>query len=72
VITSTPISNSSFAVRSVIPIPPAEFSPFAITSWGECRSRRSGIVAARPARPGLPTTSPTNKTRIDASLSTTI
>src|SRR5439155_148620 len=58
------MSKSSTAVPSVIPSPPAEFSPLAITRSGAWRSRSSGIAAASPARPGLPTTSPMKRTRI--------
>src|ERR687891_2747257 len=62
--TPTPASYSSPAVFWVIPIPPAAFSPLAITRSGEWRSRNCDIARASPARPGFPTTSPMNRTRI--------
>src|SRR5215204_321340 len=60
---STPMSNSSLAVFSVMPNPPAAFSPLAMTRSGACRSRIRGIALASPARPGRPTTSPMKRTR---------
>src|SRR5436190_21452422 len=59
--TSTPEMNNSLAVLTVIPDPPAEFSPFAITrSKPHCeRSRGTSVFTTR--RPGSPTTSPINK-----------
>jgi hypothetical protein len=62
VITSTPASKIFLAVFSVIPIPPAEFSPFAITRSGEWRSRNWGIAWARPSRPARPQMSPMKRT----------
>src|SRR5512143_2968277 len=64
--TSTPHPKSSRTADSVIPVPPAAFSPFATT---RSRSRREAIPArnSRTAlRPGLPTTSPRKRTHIPA------
>ena len=47
-ITSAPIENRSAAVFSVIPMPPAEFSPLTITRSGAYRSRRPGIARREP------------------------
>jgi hypothetical protein len=60
--TSTPASKIFLAVFSVIPIPPAEFSPLAITRSGLWRSRSSGIARASPSRPARPQMSPMKRT----------
>src|SRR3954468_224845 len=44
-----------------MPIPPAAFSPFTTTQSGRCCSRSPGRRSASARRPGLPTTSPTNR-----------
>src|SRR5690349_563088 len=67
--TSAPDWKRSLAVRSVIPTPPAEFSPLTITRSGACRSRSTGIASRSPWRPGLPTTSPMKRTRMLLTLS---
>src|SRR5918992_3729022 len=58
---STPRSSSSRAVFSVMPTPPAAFSPFTTTQSGRWRSRSPGRSAASVRRPTPPTTSPTNR-----------
>ncbi len=58
----------SFAVRSVIPIPPAEFSPLTTIRSGSWRSRSEGIVSRSPRRPGPPTTSPMKRSRMAPTL----
>src|SRR3954471_16762127 len=63
VITSTPAANSASAVDEVRPMPPARFSPFAVT---KSIDRSSRIVRSSPStasRPGLPMTSPIIRTR---------
>src|SRR3954462_11268110 len=57
---STPRSNIPRAMRSVIPTPPAEFSPFTTTKSGACCSLSPGSSDSRARRPGPPTTSLTN------------
>src|SRR5215213_575370 len=63
VITSTPCANSASAVDGVRPIPPARFSPLAVTKSIERSSRSAGISASTASLPGLPMTSPTMSTR---------
>src|SRR6185312_4321530 len=58
----------SLAVRSVIPMPPAEFSPLTTIRSGAYLSRSEGIVSRSPRRPGPPTTSPMKSSRMAASL----
>src|SRR5450755_3951727 len=58
VITSTPAANRALAVDSVRPIPPARFSPLAVTKSIPRAPRRSGRSASTARRPGLPITSP--------------
>ena len=60
-ITSAPVSRIWRAVFSVMPTPPAAFSPFTTTKSGWWRSRRPGSSAASVRRPIPPTTSPTNR-----------
>src|SRR5688500_10389849 len=57
---STPALNRSFAVLGVIPEPPAEFSPLAMTTSTLCLARNRGRSVFMARRPGSPTTSPTN------------
>ncbi len=64
-ITSTPASKILRAVFSVIPMPPAEFSPLAIDQIGPVALAQLGIAAASPSRPGWPTMSPMKRTRIE-------
>src|SRR3954454_974106 len=56
---SAPRSKNTRAIRSVIPTPPAAFSPFTTTKSGSWRSRSCGSNSSSARRPGLPTTSPT-------------
>src|SRR5579862_1647632 len=63
VITSTPAANRSLAVDSVRPIPPARFSPLAVTKSIPRDPRRSPRSASTASRPGLPITSPIIRTR---------
>src|SRR4051812_23219968 len=56
---SAPRSKNPRAIRSVIPTPPAAFSPFTTTKSGSWRSRSCGSSSSSARRPGLPTTSPT-------------
>src|SRR5438067_6843814 len=61
--TSTPAWNSASAVETVRPMPPARFSPFAVTKSARRCSRSSGSVCSTAPRPGLPITSPIMITR---------
>ena len=61
VITSTPLSNRCPAEAGVMPLPSAEFSPFAITTSMPFVRRRAGSVRRRKLQPRLPTTSPIHK-----------
>src|SRR6267143_557882 len=62
--TSAPASWISRAISPVSPAPPAAFSPLT-TTRSISRSRfTAGTSAATACRPGLPTTSPTNRTLI--------
>src|SRR5512133_1987115 len=54
----TPMSNSSLAVSSVRPNPPAAFSPLAITRSTAYRSTRRSSSLDSAWRPGLPIISP--------------
>src|SRR5262249_30983345 len=59
---------SSSAQDGSMPLPPAAFSPFAITkSIGSAR-RSCRSTTATPRRPGRPTTSPKKTMRIDRSV----
>ena len=58
VITSTPASNSASAVDGVSPIPPATFSPLAVTKSMPRSSRIPGSACSIATRPGLPMMSP--------------
>src|SRR5262245_49913500 len=61
--TSTPTANSASATLIVRPIPPARFSPLAVTKSIERCSRSPGTRASTASRPGLPITSPIINTR---------
>src|SRR5262249_20839885 len=61
---SSPASRSSSAPRGLIPFPFEAFSPFAITKSISWSRRQRGRVAASARRPGRPTTSPRNNSRI--------
>src|SRR3990170_8908180 len=63
VMTSTPASNSAAAVDGVRPMPPAMFSPLAVTRCTPRSSRRPGSSRSSTTRPGLPITSPIISTR---------
>lgn len=64
VITSIPARYSSSAMFFVMPLPPAEFSPLAITKSTPSLSLIEGRFSVRIFLPGLPTMSPMKKTRI--------
>src|SRR5579875_2505224 len=51
-----------------MPTPPAAFSPLTITQCGRSRSRSSGSRVLSVRRPTPPTTSPTNRMLIGASI----
>src|SRR3990172_494200 len=61
--TSTPLSSRAAAVARVSPIPPARFSPLAVTRSAPRSSRRPGRWRSSTWRPGLPMTSPIMSTR---------
>ena len=63
VMTSTPVARIASAVDGVRPIPPATFSPLAVTKSMPRSSRRAGSVSSTAARPGLPIMSPIIRTR---------
>src|SRR5438445_9818125 len=63
VMTSTPASNSASAVVRVRPMPPARFSPLAVTNSTPRSARRPGSSCSTARRPGLPMTSPIIRTR---------
>src|ERR1039458_7686440 len=56
--TSTPAEKISPAVLGVMPEPPAEFSPLAMTKSSACCSRNLGRRVLTALRPGCPTMSP--------------
>ena len=58
VMTSTPAEKISPAVLGVMPEPPAEFSPLAMTKSSACCSRNLGSSSLTALRPGWPTMSP--------------
>src|SRR5829696_3897032 len=58
VITSTPAAYSASAVDGVRPIPPATFSPFAVTKSMPRSSRMFGSSFSTAIRPGFPMMSP--------------
>jgi hypothetical protein len=58
VMTSTPAEKISSAILGVMPEPPAEFSPLAMTKSRACRSRSWGTSPLTARRPGCPTMSP--------------
>src|ERR1035437_617988 len=58
VMTSTPARNIASAVEAVRPMPPATFSPLAVTKAMSRSRRRSGKIASTARRPGLPMRSP--------------
>ena len=57
------IDYSFGAVSGVMPEPPAEFSPLAITQSSWWRERNSGTSLRTARRPGSPTMSPMNRMR---------
>src|SRR5664280_3070539 len=63
VITSTPDLYSDSAVDVVRPIPPATFSPLAVTKSTRCTSRSPGSSRSTASRPGRPMTSPIMRIR---------
>src|SRR4051794_28012230 len=58
VITSTPAPKRASAVDTVKPMPPAMFSPFAVTKSSPRSSRSPGRTCSTASRPGLPMMSP--------------
>src|SRR5829696_5212130 len=58
VMTSTPAANNASAVETVRPIPPATFSPFAVTKSMPRSSRIPARACSTATRPGLPMMSP--------------
>ena len=63
VITSTPAPNSASAVETVRPIPPATFSPLAVTKSMPRSSRMPASSRSMAIRPGLPMMSPIMRIR---------
>src|SRR6476661_8148977 len=63
VITSTPAPNSASAVDTVSPIPPATFSPLAVTKSMPRSSRIPASSRSMAIRPGLPMMSPIMRIR---------
>ena len=63
VMTSTPAARIASAVDGVRPIPPATFSPLAVTKSMPRASRSSGSSRSTAWRPGLPIMSPIIRTR---------
>src|SRR3954454_9531792 len=63
VMTSTPAPNSASAVETVSPMPPATFSPFAVTKSIPRSSRMPASACSTATRPGLPMMSPIMSTR---------
>ncbi len=64
VITSTPASNRASAVDGVSPIPPATFSPLAVTKSIPRSSRIPGSACSMATRPGFPMMSPIIRIRV--------
>src|SRR3954451_3701963 len=58
VITSTPAANSASPVETVAHIPPAAFSPFAVTKSIRRSSRMPASSCSTAIRPGFPMMSP--------------
>src|SRR5262245_3404141 len=67
VMTSTPASRSSSAPRGLIPFPFDAFSPLATTKSSSASRRSRARTVATARRPGRPTTSPRNRSRISMS-----
>src|SRR6187397_1965949 len=63
VITSTPAPNRASAVETVSPIPPATFSPLAVTKSMPRSSRIPASSRSMAIRPGLPMMSPIMRIR---------
>src|SRR3954447_18433432 len=61
---SAPASKRSSQIASVIPKPPAAFSPLTTTASSRQRSRKAGRRSATTVRPGRPTTSPRKRRRM--------
>jgi hypothetical protein len=61
--TSTPAARIESAVEGVSPIPPATFSPFAVTKSIPRSSRSPDTSCSTACRPGLPIMSPIISTR---------
>src|SRR5512136_2395861 len=67
VMTST-CMNRSLPISSVMPLPPAAFSPLAMTIAGRCFLMRPGRNLSRARRPGRPTMSPRKRTPSSAGI----
>src|SRR5947207_7105881 len=63
VITWTPALKSSSASEGISPLPPARFSPLAMTQSTDSRRQYSPRRLTMMERPGLPTTSPIARMR---------
>src|SRR4029079_17390616 len=63
VMTSTPAARIASAVEGVRPLPPATFSPLAVTKSMPRSSRSSGRRFSTATLPGLPMRSPIMRTR---------
>src|SRR5687767_3188608 len=61
---SAPAARTSSQIASVIPKPPAAFSPLITTQSSRHRSRRAGRRSNTALRPGRPTTSPIKNRRM--------
>src|SRR5512146_1121050 len=66
--TSTPAPKSSRTAASVMPVPPAAFSQLATTRSVSRRDDSPARNSRTARRPGLPTTSPRNRTHIPPAL----
>jgi hypothetical protein len=61
---SAPAIRISSQIASVMPKPPAAFSPLMTTQSSRQRSRNAGSRSATAPRPGRPTISPRKRRRI--------
>lgn len=64
VMTWTPAANNSLAILGVIPLPPAEFSPFTMQKSTLCSVVMDEILFITAFLPGSPTISPRKRMRI--------
>src|SRR5690349_666340 len=68
VMQSTPTSKNSRAILSVMPKPPAAFSPLTTTKSALRPARKAGACFNKASRPLRPTTSPRNRSLISPSI----